>query len=140
MIKRIGFGLAFAAALTVGGVAMTPTANAKTTYLPTSIRHHVWYQITSGTEGGFHDKTTFKGNYMTVKIAGTNYKWHFTGLKKSSKTVYYGRLHYDGGISEPVKVKIKSSKKFDIIPKHVMHLKGNYTGTEKYGAMVYTRK
>ncbi|ANZ61950.1 hypothetical protein AYR62_05715 [Secundilactobacillus paracollinoides] len=139
MIKEIGLGVAFAATVTICGLATAPTANAKTTYLPTSIRNHVWYQITSGTEGGFHDKTTFKGNAMTVNIAGTNYKWHFTGLKKSSKTVYYGRLHYAGGKSDLVKIKIKSSKKFDIIPKHFMNLKGNYTGNESYGAMIYTR-
>lgn len=115
------------------------TASAKTTYLPKSVRSHKWYRLTDGYQAGYHDKTIFKGNKMTVSTLGGKAHWHFTGLKRHSKKIYYGRLHYSKKNSEPVKVKIISSKHFDIIPKHFSWLKGNYTGNEKMGAIIYKR-
>lgn len=115
------------------------TANAKTTYLPSSIRSHRWYRLTDGSQGGYHDKTTFKGNHMTVKSYGHTYHWSLTGLKKHSKSTYYGRLHFSKKSSELIKVKIVSSKHFDFIPKHFEGVSGNYKANEDYGAMIFKR-
>ncbi|MFC6254869.1 hypothetical protein ACFP1H_09795 [Secundilactobacillus hailunensis] len=111
------------------------TANAKTTYLPSAVRSHRWYRLTDGTSGGYHDKTTFKGNHMTVGHG----HWSLTGLKKHSKSTYYGRLHYSKKYSELIKVKIVSSKHFYFVPKHVEGLSGNYTGNEDFGAITFKR-
>ncbi|MFC6289791.1 hypothetical protein [Levilactobacillus angrenensis] len=141
MKKIVYTTLAIGLALTGLGVANPTTASAKTTYLPKAVRSHTWYRLTDGAQGGFHDKTTFKGNHFTIKVKGASlrYHWHFTGLKKHTKTTYYGRLHYSKKRSELVKVKVFSHKHFDIIPKHVFHLAGNYTGNESYGAMIFKR-
>lgn len=133
--------IATIALATLTPLALPTTASAKTTYLPKNIRSHTWYRLTDGVQGGFHDKTTFKGNHFTIKIKGTHlrYHWRLSGLKKRSKTTYYGRLHYSKQRSELVKVKVFNKKHFDIIPKHVMSLAGNYTGNESYGAMIFKR-
>jgi len=116
-------------------------ASASTTYLPANIRHHVWTRLTDGSQGGYHDHTTFKGNHLTIneKATGLHYHWRFTGLKKANKTTYYGRLHYSKSNSSLVKIKIFSSKHFDIIPKHMQGLKGSYTSNEQYGATIFKR-
>lgn len=141
MMKLKSLLVATVALATLTPIAVPTTASAKTTYLPKTIRSHTWYRLTDGGQGGFHDKTTFKGNHATIKVKGTNlrYHWHFTGLKKHTKTTYYGRLHYSKKRSELVKVKVFSHKHFDIIPKHVFHLAGNYTANESYGAIVFKR-
>ncbi|GAX03104.1 hypothetical protein IWT140_00702 [Secundilactobacillus pentosiphilus] len=115
------------------------TASAKTTYLPSSVRSHTWYRLTDGSQGGFHDKTTFKGNHMTVKSYGHTYHWSLTSLKKHSKSTYYGRLHYSKKHSELIKVKIVSSKHFDFIPKHSYGTIGSYKGTDRVGAIIFRR-
>ncbi|WP_125582193.1 hypothetical protein [Levilactobacillus cerevisiae] len=130
-------------ALTLVAVAplgLPLTANASTT-LPKSIRSHTWYRLTDGSQGGFHDRTTFKGNHATIHVKGTSlrYHWRFTGLKKHAKSTYYGRLHYSAKTSAPVKIKIFNKTHFDIIPKHTPNLAGNYTGNESYGAMIFKR-
>lgn len=127
------------AAVTLSPLVLPTTASAKITYLPSTIRHHTWYRLTDGAQGGYHDKTQVKGNKLHLKTAAGNTQWYFTGLKRHSKTIYYGRLHYSKKSSQPVKVKIFSTKHFDIVPKHIHGLKGNYTGNEQYGATIFKR-
>lgn len=127
------------ALITLSPLALPTTANAKTTYLPSTVRHHIWYRLTDGAQAGYHDKTRFKGNKMTLTTVTGTAHWHFTGLKRHNKTTYYGRLHYSKKSSQPVKVKVFSAKHFDIVPKHVQGLKGNYTGNEQYGATIFKR-
>jgi len=132
MTVALGLGLG-------GLVGPTTAASAKTTYLPSAIRHHTFYRLTSGTEGGFHDKTTFKGNKISIHMTGGHYTWRLTGVKRHNAKTYYARLHYTKKHSEPIKIKIFNSKHFDFIPKHFMNLKGNYTGDESYGAQIFKR-
>lgn len=115
------------------------TANAKTTYLPQYIRHHTWYRLTDGTQGGYHDKTTFTGNKMHIHSYFGKKVWKITNLKRSNSKTYYGRLHYSKKNSQPVKFKIINKKHFDIIQKHMWNLKGNYTGNEQFGAQIFKR-
>jgi len=143
-MKKLLIGFMAAAMVTTGFATIpTTTASAKTTYLPSNIRKHVWHRKTSGTEGGFNDLTTFKVNKLKIKIVGHTYHWRLTGLKKHSKTIYYGRLHFNWKKSNKgsklVKIKIQNKKKFDIIQKHFLNLHGNYTGNESYGAMIFKR-
>lgn len=121
------------------GIGPVTTANAKTTYLPSNIRNHTWYRLTDGAQGGYHDKTQFKGNHMTLKTVTGKSHWYFTGLKRHHKNTYYGRLHYSKKSSKLVKIKLFNTKHFDIIPKHIHGLKGNYTGNEQYGATIFKR-
>lgn len=90
-----------------------------------------------------NDRTTFKGNKLKIRIVGHTYHWRLTGLKKHSKTIYYGRLHFNWKKSNKgsklVKIKIQNKQKFDIIQKHFFNLRGNYTGNENYGAMIFKR-
>lgn len=135
--------LVVAAALTLGLTGLSvpsQTAHAKTTYLPKAIRHHTFYRLTSGTEGGFHDKTRFKGNKMLMssKLSG-HWTWRLSNVKRHSAKVYYAKLHYSKKSSERIKIKIFNKKHFDFIPKHVFHIKGNYKGNEAYGAMIFKR-
>ncbi|GAX01583.1 hypothetical protein [Secundilactobacillus silagei] len=132
--KRI-VALTLAAGMLLPVFSAPLTANAKTTYLPSAVRSHRWYQLTDGSQGGFHNKTTFKGNHMTVGHS----HWSLTGLKKHSKSTYYGKLHYSKSYSQLIKVKINSSKSFWFIPKHVEGTKGNYKGNADYGAMIFKR-
>ncbi|WP_395390557.1 MULTISPECIES: hypothetical protein [Levilactobacillus] len=129
------------ALITLVPLGIPTTANAKSTTLPRTIRNHTWYRLTDGSQGGFHDKTTFKGNHFTIKVKGTNlrYHWHFSGLKKHTATTYYGRLHYAKKHSALVKIKIFSKSHFDIVQKHTPNLAGNYTGNESYGATIFKR-
>lgn len=127
------------ATVALSPLALTTTANAKTTYLPSTVRHHTWYRLTDGAQGGYHDKTHFNGNHMTLTTVTGKAHWYFTGLKRHSKTTYYGRLHYSKKSSKPVKIKLFSTKHFDIVPKHIHGLKGNYTGNEQYGATIFKR-
>ncbi|GEO69650.1 hypothetical protein [Levilactobacillus acidifarinae] len=130
---------AFALGLT-GCLMSTPSASAKTTYLPSYIRHHTFYRLTDGSQGGYHDKTTFKGNHMSLHSSALgHYTWRLSGLKKHSSKVYYGRIHYSKKSSAPIKIKIFNKKHFDFIPKHIGQLKGNYTGDESFGATIFKR-
>ena len=113
------------------------TANAKTTYLPQYIRHHTWYRLTSGTEGGFHDRTTFKGNNVHIHTDFGKQVWKITNLKRHNPKIYYGRLHYSKKYSQPVKFKIINKKHLDIIQKHTWILKCTYTGNEQFGAQIF---
>ncbi|VDG24391.1 hypothetical protein [Lactiplantibacillus mudanjiangensis] len=118
------------------------SSQAKTTpvkHLPTSITKKTWYRQTSGSEGGFNDKTVFHGNTMRMTFSyGGNADWKLTKLRKSSAKVYYATLHYSKKYSSPVKIKIRSHKKFDIIEKHGVNSRGNYAGNENYGAMIFS--
>lgn len=131
--------MTLAASLLLPTFLTAKPAEAKTTYLPSSIRSHTFYQLTDGSQGGLHAKTTFKGNKMTVIAYGHHQHWNLTGLKRHSKTIYYGRLHYSKKYSQLIKVKIYSSKHFDFIPKHSYGTTGNYKGTENYGAIIFKR-
>lgn len=141
MQKAILISTAALALGLTGFMAPTQSASAKTTYLPSYIRHHTFYRLTDGSQGGYHDKTTFKGNRMSVhsKMLGKHYTWRLSGLKKHSSKVYYARLHYSKKYSEPIKIKIFNKKHFDFIPKHIGQLKGNYTGNESFGATIFKR-
>ncbi|MTV81469.1 hypothetical protein [Secundilactobacillus folii] len=139
MMKKVIAPALFSLAFIMPLGTAANTASAKTTYLPRSIRSHVFYRTTDGTQGGYHDKTIFKGNRMTVKSYGHYYHWNLTGLKRHSKTIYYGRLHYSKKSSQLIKIKIYSSKHFDFIPKHTYGLTGNYKGTEDFGAIIFKR-
>lgn len=150
-MKQLVIGLAAGIAVfSIGSIGLTHQVQAKTTYLPAGIRHHVWYRTTSGTEGGFHDRTTFKGNTMTFKTLGyahanstrltmVTVRWQFKNLKHTSKWNYYGRKYYTKTKYELVKIHIKNAHQFDLIPKHFAQLRGNYTGNEDYGATIFKR-
>ncbi|GEP19464.1 hypothetical protein [Pediococcus argentinicus] len=120
--------------------------NAKTKYtsLPTSIRSHVWYRLTDGHQGGFHDRTTFTKKSVHAKASWTKHKtytWSFSKIRKDSKHkgTYYANLKFSKHDSSPVKIKVISSKQFWIIKKHPLFTSGNYQGNANYGAMVYKR-
>jgi len=121
----------------------TPTANAKTTYLPKTIRRHTWYYTASGTEGGFHERTTFKKNTLRLYMRGVGtYTWRFSKVKKSSAKVYYARVNYGGGDHDQVKLKLVGKKEFLIISKHrlgIRYSKKAYAGTADYGAKIFKR-
>lgn len=122
-------------ALGTAGLFAPTSASAKTTYLPHTIRHHTFYRLTDGAQGGFHDKTTFTGNRMRVG----HWTWRLTHVRKQNAKTYFATLHYTKRRAEPIKIKVFSAKHFDFVPKHILHLKGAYTGNEQYGATIFKR-
>ena len=66
-MKKLLIGFMAAVMVTTGfATIQTTTASTKTTYLPSNIRKHVWHRKTSGTEGGFNVRTTFKGSQLPL--------------------------------------------------------------------------
>lgn len=125
----------------------TVTASANTTNiksLPGSITNQRWYRISSYTEGGYFDQTTFSGNVMKMYNSNGNlYTWKLSSLKQSSKDIFYGDLNY-GKTHEAVEIWLKNDYKFLIIPKNPVRMgplssKKAYSGTEQFGAMTFTR-
>lgn len=78
-MKKWFLSLTVIALGTAGLFAPTP-ASAKTTYLPRTIRHHTFYRLTDGAQGGLHDKTTFTGNRMRVG----HWTWRLTHVRKQN--------------------------------------------------------
>ncbi|MFD1421926.1 hypothetical protein [Lactiplantibacillus songbeiensis] len=136
---------ALLAVLSLGGGLgwSTATASAKTTYLPKTIRSHTWYYTASGTEGGFHERTTFKKNALRLHMRGAGtYTWRFSKVKKHSSKVYYAHVNYGGGNHDQVKIKLVGKKEFLIISKHQLgtqYSKKAYAGTADYGAKIFKR-
>ncbi|ETY72558.1 hypothetical protein LFAB_16930 [Lactiplantibacillus fabifermentans T30PCM01] len=122
--------------------ALNGQASTKTVkQLPNTITKTTWYMQTDGYQGGYNEKGNFVGNTLKLNTKMLKDKnWQFTNIKQTSKNVYYAQLHFSKTRSEPVKLVIRNSKKFDIMPKHMYGVKQNYGGTENYGAMIFIAK
>ncbi|EHO51640.1 hypothetical protein [Lentilactobacillus kisonensis] len=105
------------------------------------IRSHVWIRTTDGTQGGYHDKTTFTNRTATVrdKYLGTQV-WRFYNLRKTNSRTYYANFRtINHGKKYPVKIQLRSKNTIWLVHKHFWHLKGNYTGNSNFGAVIFKR-
>lgn len=138
-MKHFGLKLLiFSGSFFIAGTTNAVFAQAKTN-LPSRITHHVWYRTTTGTEGGFHDRTVFKGNTAHLKSYGHKFVWRFKKIKHTSKNVYYARNYWSKKKYDQVKIVIRSAHKFDIIPKYSGMSRQAYSGNENYGAIIFKR-
>lgn len=105
------------------------------------IRNHVWIRTTDGTQGGYHDKTTFTHRTATVrdKYIGTQV-WRFYNLRKTNGRTYYANFRTSRhGKKYPVKIQLRSRNTIWMVHKHFWHLKGTYTGNSQFGAIIFKR-
>lgn len=145
-VMQSGLKMAMTTATILVGVTGISAVNGQAStkavkQLPSTITKTTWYMQTDGYQGGYNEKGNFVGN--TLKLNSKLLKdknWQFTSIKQTSKNVYYAQLHFSKTRSEPVKLVIRNSKKFDIMPKHMYGVKKNYGGTENYGAMMFIAK
>jgi hypothetical protein len=105
------------------------------------IQSHKWVRITDGTQGGYHDKTTFTNRTATIhnKYLGTQ-TWRFYNLRKTNAHTYYANFRTTNhGKKYPVKIQLRSKNTIWLVHKHFWHLKGNYTGNSNFGATIFKK-
>ena len=146
MQRKQVVSLALLFGLVSGSILATPVVSAKKkkpTILPSSLRSHVWYRTTTGTEGGVHDRTTFKKNNMHIHFKGEGtYWWKLSKVKRHNKKIYYATLTYPDKSHDRVEIKIINKKQFWLVSKHqvgTLYSKKAYTGNAKLGAQVFKR-
>jgi len=129
--------------LGVGLMTVAQPIQAKSTALPAAIRQHTWVYTASGTEGGFHIRTTVKRQQLRLHVKGQKDEtWRFSHIKKHSRTVYYAHVKYSRGGHDQVKLKLVGKKEFLMISKHHLgfrYSKKAYAGTADYGAVIFNR-
>ncbi|WP_282802521.1 hypothetical protein [Secundilactobacillus kimchicus] len=120
------------------------------------IKRNTWIRTTDCVQGGYHDLTNFSDRTFTSysKLSG-KYIWRFYKLKRTNKYTYYANVKcsYYANYSPldkhgnptkyskttPMKIQLKSKNTLWIVPKHVPHLPGKYSGNSTYGANIFKR-
>ncbi|UQS87167.1 hypothetical protein MOO44_03110 [Nicoliella spurrieriana] len=125
-------------------VVASPVTNAAS--FSKYIRSHNWYRLTDGSQGGYNDKTKFSNRtikYTTPYEGKTRIK--FYTLKKVNKTTYYGKGNYKNKMTKNpgnkkywFKIKQVSKDTIWLVPKHHIHVSGNYKGNSQYGAVIFS--